>query len=170
MSEIPWFWPGVVVSIAAALVLGSAVGRRIGAGPAGVLLVLSLGAIVAATLTPGREALEFGVVGSGGCDLRRLVPPSVDELRTVPETALNVVLFVPLGLVVGLLPMPRARLGLGLLALVLPFAIELAQMVALPLDRACESADVVDNLSGFALGLLAGLFMNAGRHALRRRT
>lgn len=169
MSEIPWFWPGVAVSLLAAVAFGRPVGSRIGAAWTAPLLVLSLGAIASATLTPGRDALESGAVGDGGCDLRRIVPPGLDELLTVPETALNVVLFIPLGLIVAMVPTLPMRLGLGLLALILPFAIEALQMVALPLDRACESADVVDNMSGLAVGVAAGILLGAARGAMRKR-
>ena len=42
-------------------------------------------------------------------------------------------------------------------AIVLPFAIETTQQLVLWLDRACESADVVDNLTGLAIGLAGGV-------------
>jgi hypothetical protein len=38
----------------------------------------------------------------------------------------------------------------------LPFAIEGFQLVVTPLGRACQSADMVDNLTGLVLGLGAG--------------
>ena len=41
-------------------------------------------------------------------------------------------------------------------AALLPFAIEFVQLAATPLGRACQGADVVDNMLGLALGLAAG--------------
>lgn len=41
-------------------------------------------------------------------------------------------------------------------AVALPFVIEATQLLVPSLGRACESADVVDNLTGLVLGLAAG--------------
>jgi hypothetical protein len=46
-----------------------------------------------------------------------------------------------------------------LTAVALPFAIEATQLVVTSLDRACQSADVSDNLTGLALGVVAGWFV-----------
>ena len=43
-----------------------------------------------------------------------------------------------------------------LAAIALPFAIEAVQFAVTPLGRACQSADVVDNLTGLLVGLVAG--------------
>jgi len=42
-------------------------------------------------------------------------------------------------------------------AIALSFAIETTQLLVLWLDRACQSADVVDNLTGLAIGLAGGI-------------
>jgi hypothetical protein len=41
-------------------------------------------------------------------------------------------------------------------AALLPLTIESIQLVATPLRRACQGADVIDNMLGLALGLAAG--------------
>lgn len=155
MSEIPWFWPGVAVSLVVGLVLGERVGRRFGSGGAiGWLLVVAIGAIVSATLTPGREALDTGATGGGVCDLRRWGPAGLSDLLAIPETGLNVLLFVPLGAVIGLLPGQRRAALLAGAAVLMPIAIEAIQLVAVPFDRACESADIIDNLTGIGVGFM----------------
>jgi hypothetical protein len=163
MGNVPWFWPGVLVSLVAGTLLAVPVGRTIRIRPvlAGVLLV-SFGIIAAATLTPLRDALELGAVGTGTCDFSRSGLAPLAELRYRNDTSLNIVLFVPFGLGISLVPQPRLRGTLLLTAIALPFVIEAIQLAAPVLARGCQSADVIDNLTGlaigFALGSIARLF------------
>ena len=69
-------------------------------------------------------------------------------------------LLVPLGLTIGLLPASRRKSVILVLALALPFIVEGTQLVAVPVDRACQAGDVFDNLLGLVLGLATG--MSAG--------
>ena len=71
-------------------------------------------------------------------------------------TSLNVILFVPLGILIALLPRSRATAFAVIGAALLPLAIESIQLAARPLGRACQGADVVDNILGLALGLAVG--------------
>lgn len=168
------FIPGVVVSLALTLVLG----RRLGAwlGTSAILassLIIAAGIILAATVTPSQGALAHGFVSSGTCDLTRSGLATWNQLSWPGVIALNIVLFVPLGIAIGLLPAVRARPWIVLLAYVLPVTIEAIQLVALPLGRECQSGDVIDNVTGMTLGLLAGsavrwiagLGSHADRHA-----
>jgi glycopeptide antibiotics resistance protein len=75
---------------------------------------------------------------------------------TFGTTSLNVILFVPLGIFLALLPRSRATVFAVIGAALLPVAIESIQFVATPLGRACQGADVIDNMLGLALGLAAG--------------
>jgi glycopeptide antibiotics resistance protein len=72
------------------------------------------------------------------------------------DIAFNVLLFIPLGLALGLLPPSKARVPLIVGALLLPAVIEATQLAARALDRACQSGDVVDNLTGLLIGLVVG--------------
>jgi len=155
--DLPWLLPGFAISVAIAIAAGGWVGRALGLRRAiAAALIVSLGLILAATLTPQWEALAFGAVGSGTCDFSRMSLAPLHELLRFDDTSLNVLLFMPLGISIAL--MPRSRLKLVALgaAVVLPFAIETTQLLLPVLDRACESADVVDNLTGLVLGLAGG--------------
>ena len=158
LADFAWFWPGVVVSV----VLGIAFGRRVGHAlriPRAVatLLILSAGLIASATLTPSREAVASGAVGTGMCDLSRLGPASIGELLRFDDPTFNVLLFVPLGLAIGLIPASRRKAVLVVGAVVLPFAIETIQLLATGLGRGCQSSDVADNLTGLVIGLAVGI-------------
>lgn len=133
---------------------------------ASAALVFALGVVISATLTPGREALEAGAVGLGTCDLSRIGFPSPAELTSVNETSLNVLLYVPLGGIVGIVASGYRGRTLAMGTFFLPVAIELLQVIALPLDRQCQSADMVDNVTGLALGLAAAVTI--GRPVLGR--
>jgi len=160
LADFALFWPGVAISIAISLTLAGRVARRIGAArPTGALLVFSIGLIASATLTPSREALRFGLVGSGMCDLSRMGFAQIHDLLELDDPGFNVLLFIPLGMAIGLIPRSAIRLGLAVSALLLSPAIELVQLVVTPLDRACQSSDVFDNVTGLVVGLVLGLLI-----------
>jgi len=145
------------VSVAAGVAAGGYVGRLLGARPIlGRAIVISLGIVLAATLTPQREAIESGALSTGNCDLSRVGLAPLARLRTLNDVSVNVLLFVPLGTAIGLVPSSRRKIAVVMVAVALPFAIELTQLLGPVLDRACQSADVVDNLSGLVLGLAVG--------------
>lgn len=154
---IPWLLPGLVVWIVLAFALGGAVGRSLRAGPLlGWALILSLGIVVSATLTPSHEAIGSGVTNSRYCDYSRIGLAPIDEILEFGDTGLNVLMFIPLGVAIGLLPRSGRKAVVVAAAIALPFAIEATQRLVTLLDRACESADVVDNLTGLAIGLAVG--------------
>lgn len=151
------FFPGLAVSVVAAVLLGRRVGRLLGGGWAiGFGLVMALGVVLSATVTPSHGALVNGVAGSGTCDLSRGLP-TLAELAWPGEALLNILLFVPLGLAIGLCPPSRIRVLLVVGAFALPFAVELLQYRVTRLGRQCQSEDVVDNLIGLCVGLAIGL-------------
>ena len=162
-SEIalPWLLPGVAIALVPSLVFSGAAGRALGVRRVGAwVLLFSLGVTLAATLTPQREAFD-GVRGSGTCDFARLGLASIEELRRFDDAGLNVLIFIPLGLAIGIVPRSRRKAAIVAAAIGLPFAIEAIQLLLPALDRACESADVVDNLTGLVIGLGGGVV--AGR-------
>jgi glycopeptide antibiotics resistance protein len=156
-SHVPWFLPGVVISV----MLGYATRQRVAAwlGVSQMLAwaaVVSLGIIVFATLTPLNESAFHGAARTLGCDFSRVGLASPSELLEFDDTGLNILLFIPLGAVIGLIPRSRRMAGLLGAAVALPFVIETTQLLATPLDRACQSADVVDNLTGLVIGFALG--------------
>ena len=157
LSDYAGFGPGIVVSLVVSLVMCGYAGRRLETSRVlGWSLVMSLGIVLSATITPSREALMFGTQGSGTCDLSTIGPGSWWALSHLDDISLNVLLFVPLGLSIGWCPRSRARLVMVGGAFVLPVAIELLQLLVVSLGRKCQTSDVVDNLTGLGLGLVAG--------------
>jgi hypothetical protein len=151
------FVPGIVASLALSVVLGRRVGSWLAGGPlTGAAVVLVLGAALSATITPSYDALRYGLVGDGSCDLTRLALPTANQLAWPGDIVLNILLFVPLGLVAGLVRSTAAERRLVVLAFALPFAIEAVQLAVRPLGRECQSGDVVDNLTGLTLGIVLG--------------
>ncbi len=160
----PGFFPGLAVSIGVAVLASRPVARALGSGLvlAGAL-VISLGVVLSATVTPSplgsqRDIARTSLTESYRplCDFSRIGPAPIGEYLSESDTSLNVLLFVPFGLAVGLLPRSRPKLALVLCALALSPAIEAVQLVALPLHRACQSGDVFDNVAGLLLGLALG--------------
>jgi len=149
--------------------------RTIRVAGADVLLALSVLAILALTLLPGREA-------SGPATGRSLIPfedllrsfdPAMPDPGHARDLAVgnllaNVVLFLPFGVALGLRypGVPRVRLVLACIGLsLLVEGVQLAWSVG----RSADITDVLMNTLGGILGLLvAKLMMNAVRH--RRRS
>ena len=90
------------------------------------------------------------------------------------QRMLNVAVFVPAG-ALWVLGVARWRLGwllapAGLVALGLySVAIELLQLALARIDRACDVTDVVDNVTGAALGFAVGLLLTPVLRPWRRR-
>jgi hypothetical protein len=157
MRNLPWLLPGLAVSLLVGLALSGPIGRRLGIARAhAVALVASFGLIVSATLTPNaREPAEDVVLGA--CDLSRVGLIPLADLMRVSDPSLNVLLFVPLGVAIGLLPRRSMRLTFLAGAIALPFLIEAIQYAVPAIGRGCQSADVVDNLAGLAVGFVVGV-------------
>ena len=156
MSGLPGFLPGVLFSIAIGLAASGAVGRSIGTGRAlAWMLLVAAGIILSATLTPGLpDAAED--VAHRTCDFSRVGLAPLRLLLSLNDTSGNVLLFVPLGAVIGLLPRSRFKRAIIVAAIGLPVLIEAAQLLVPLLHRACESSDVVNNLAGLVIGFAAG--------------
>lgn len=148
---MPLFVPAIVVATAAAVVLWIVVRRR--GLPAPAWLAWSLWAVavaLSATVLPSSDELMRRT-----CALSMTVPRAT-ELLTVGQESLNIALFVPLGLGVGLAP-PTWRARAGLAALSLPVAVELTQYLVPSIGRSCQIGDVVLNVVGIVIGAAAGL-------------
>jgi hypothetical protein len=156
-NVLPWFLPGFGISVAFAVAAGGWVGGMLSVRRAvAAALIVSLGLIAASTLTPQWEALAFGARGSGTCDFSRMGLASIADLRGPSDALGNILMFIPLGVTISLVPRSRRKAAIVVAAIALPFAIETTQLLLPVLDRACESADVIDNLTGLVLGLGGG--------------
>lgn len=155
-DTVPWFVPGALLSVTLGVAAQGPVARALGVPRAiATALVVSLGLIVSATLTPLWIALETDAAGSGRCDLSRLGLPSLqDVVRSgANDIGPNILLFVPLGMAVGLAPRSWRKAVIFAAAVATPLLIEVTQLLLPVLARGCESADVFDNLVGLALGM-----------------
>ncbi len=163
---VPLFLPGVALSLLLGTLLASRVARWLRTRQVVAwLLIVSIGVIVAATLTPQIDALARGARSSGTCDLGRLGLAPLSVYLQPNETSANVVLFVPLGVALSLLPRGNRTYLCIAAAIAAPLVIETTQLLLPVLQRGCQSADVVDNLVGLLLGLIVGV---AGGYVLRR--
>lgn len=163
-GALPLLLPGIAVAAVVGVVVRRPLARALRIRPAvAFVLVVSVGVIVSATLTPLRSAFGDQEPEAAGCDLSRLGPPSVAEILEIYDAALNILIFVPLGAIIASAPSSRPRTVLAVGAVALPFAIEMTQLLVPALHRACQSADVIDNLIGLGGGLAVGFFV-------RRRT
>jgi len=155
---------GVAIALAAAFVA-----RWSGWGWAVVaaLLAWSLVVIAVITLIPANGAP--GVVSAEGrlegCSWD-LGGPAPDGFWILPggQRLLNAVVFVPSGALAvlvtarwrrGWLCAPLALAGLAAYSV----GIEATQLAAARIDRACDVTDVVDNVSGAAVGVVVGLLL-----------
>jgi hypothetical protein len=156
LADYPGFLPGLAVSVLLATTLYRYVGHRLGTRESiAWLLLMSVGVILSATLTPGADAF-LPASGRATCDVSRIGLAPIADYMTLGTTSMNVILFVPLGISIALLPRSRATAFAIIGAALLPLAIESIQLAATPLDRACQGADVIDNMLGLALGFAAG--------------
>jgi hypothetical protein len=150
-------------------VIGLAVGRRMGvrAGLAWAGLLWNIAVIGVVTLIPAQE--HVGIVPASqhqtSCSWD-IGGPSPDGFWVFGggQQPLNALLFVPAGLFL-VLAFARWRSGwvlipLGLAALGgLSLAIEEIQLHVARIDRACDVTDIIDNVSGAAIGILLGLLL-----------
>lgn len=159
---------GIAVAGVPCLALVAVLRRRTGAAWAWSLglLLWSLATIGVLTLIP-----TDGAPGVVYADERFYNSCSFDYGGPAPEgfwivsggqRLLNAVIFVPSGVLLVLVlarwrsarwTIPVGLLGLGLVSV----GIEATQQVLSRLDRSCDVTDVVDNLTGSAIGVLVGL-------------
>ena len=156
MNPLPGFLPGVAASFVVGAVSSGRAARALGGARAVSFgLVLFAGIIASATLTPYTGAAP-GSQHPGTCDFTRIGPASMQDLLRVGDVSGNVLLFVPLGVCLALLPRSRSKATLIVAAVAFPFLIEGTQLLVPMLSRQCESADIVDNLTGLFAGLALG--------------
>jgi hypothetical protein len=167
---LPWFLPGLASATVIALVVVGRVARRLRTERwIAFLLLMSVGAVLAATITPDADGFSGQSSAPGRCDFGRLGLAPLSQYLHLGDTSLNVILFVPLGLAIGLLGRSPATARMLVAVLALPLAIEAIQSLLPILGRGCQSRDVVDNLLGLGIGLALGVLPSVVR-AVRSRS
>ncbi len=153
---LPWFLPGTALFALIGLLVARPLARWLPSHPVIAWgLVFSFGIVVSATLTPLRGHFNFAATG-GTCDFSRIGLAPLQDLGEINDTTLNILMFIPLGIGLGLLGRSRRAALLTVAALALPVVIETTQLLIPALERGCQSADVFDNLTGLAFGLAIG--------------
>jgi hypothetical protein len=168
-SPLPWFVPGCVLALIVSTLANGRVAVWLGVRrPVAWLLLMNAGVILAATLTPLAVGNRLELPHPGTCDLSRIELAPIKELRLHSDVIGNILMFIPLGFAIALVPSSRRKAAVLVTAVALPFVIEATQLLVTPLSRACQSADVVDNLTGLVLGLAAGAVVSMLATALGR--
>ena len=160
---------GALVAAGLAALLVTVLRPRLGTASAVSVagLLWSLVAIALVTLVPTRA--DVGVVPaesrSEACSWDYGGPSGAAfEVLGFDQRTLNVLLFVPAGLFL-VLAVGRWWAGLvlapvGLAALtVYSITIEFTQLQLARLDRACDVTDMIDNVTGAAIGVLIGVVL-----------
>jgi VanZ family protein len=161
---LPWFLPGLAITTVIALAVAGRVARRLRTESwIAFLLLMSVGAVLAATIPPDADGFSGRPPAPGRCDFGRIGLAPLSQYLHLGDTSLNVILFVPLGLAVGLLGRSPATARVLVAVLALPLAIEAIQSLLPMLGRGCQSRDVVDNLLGLGTGLAVGVLLSVVR-------
>lgn len=156
ISVVPLSVLGFAVAVVASLALSRPVARTLRTRrTVAALLLFGFGVVIAATLVPDADAMK-GIASDGTCDVSRIGLAPMRELTRISTISLNVLLFMPLGVAVGLLPRTRAAALVTIMAVSLTFVVEGLQLVVTALGRGCQTADMVDNSLGLIIGIVIG--------------
>ena len=131
---LPWFLPGLAITTVIALAVAGRVARRLRTESwIAFLLLMSVGAVLAATIPPDAGGFSGRPSAPGRCEFGRIGLAPLSQYLHFGDTSLNVILFVPLGLAIGLLGRsPRP----GCLWLSLP-----SRWPSKPSNRCCRCSD-----------------------------
>lgn len=164
MTGLTWFWPSVAVAVLVSWMVAPAVARILRTERwLAWLLVFSVGFILAATATPIRAPVGIDIEIQRACDLTRRSFATLPEVTAWSDVVVNIGVYIPVGVAVALLPI-SVRSGVAVLGVIaLPAAVEGLQFLAPLLARGCQSADVVDGLTGLMIGLGVGLIVRIAR-------
>ena len=161
---LPWFLPGLAITTVIALAVAGRVARRLRTESwIAFLLLMSVGAVLVATIPPDAGGFSGRTSAPGRCDFGRIGLAPLSQYLHLGDTSLNVILFVPLGVAIGLLGRSAVTAWLLVAALASPVVIEAIQSLAPMLGRGCQSRDVVDNLLGLGIGLALGVLLSVVR-------
>jgi hypothetical protein len=154
---LPWLLPGIAIALVVSIAASGQIARWLSVPRvASWVLIMSTGMILAVTVTPQRPEYASESLWVRSCDFSRIGPPAIAQVTGPSDELGNILMFIPLGFAIALAPWSSRKAVVLIGACALPFLIESTQFVVSPLRRACQSADVVDNLTGLLVGLAAG--------------
>jgi len=161
--------PGMLVALIAAAVL-FAFGRclwglRTALSSCATFLWVAF--VLLATLAPLRADALYMVSERAGQRLCAMPTGDLAAVLANDQRLLNLLLFVPFGLVVTCFRR-SAAVALGAAVTVLPLGIEMVQFLARRLYRLCDGSDVMDNWLGLLVGLAMGALIVLVVHGVRR--
>jgi VanZ family protein len=156
VAAVPLAALALAIAVIVAFALSPRLARSLHTSRAiAALLLMGFGLVLAATLTPDAAAFA-GDASDGTCDVSRIGLAPMSELTRISAASLNVLLFIPLGIAIGLLPRTRAAAVVTIAAIALTFFVETVQLLVTVLGRGCQTADLADNLLGLAIGIVIG--------------
>ena len=168
-GPVPLFLPGFALWSLASIAISGRTARALDTSrPVALLLLVSLGFGLSATLSPTGEAMAGEALSGGTCDLTQMGLPPLSMLTRPNDVVLNIILFVPLGIALGLLPAVRRTFIIIALAFAVPLLIETLQLLLVDLGRGCESADVINNMLGIAVGIGMAVVARVGLRLIDR--
>jgi hypothetical protein len=158
VSGITWFWPGVAVVLVMSWVLAPTVARLLRMDRRRAwLLLFTIGLVLAVEATPLRGPFGLDLTAQRPCDLGRRWFATLPEIAAMGDVTLDIVIYIPAGVAIALLPMTRRSAVAIAGVLALPGLIEVLQLVVPTLARGCQSGDAIDGLTGLGVGLGLGL-------------
>lgn len=152
LERTPWAATGLLLATATALLLAYPLGKLLRSNPIIVGLLLgAFGFALVFTLTPTPGA-AYNV---GSC-YSRFAQPSRADLIEPTDLSLNILLFLPAGVLIMLLRPVWAVMAVAIFALLMPPVIEYVQLSVVELNRTCSFLDVATNELGLLVGLAVG--------------
>lgn len=153
----PWARGGLVIVAVVAVVLAFPFGQLLRSNPIVVgLLIAAIGAVLVFTLTP-----QPRIYGGADTCLYSFSKPSRSDLVEPTDISLNLLLFLPIGVLVMLLRPVVVIVMFILFALLLPIALEYLQFAISRLGRTCSFYDIATNELGLIIGLAIGVIVRA---------
>lgn len=168
-ASLPWLLPGIAATLVLSVLGSGPIGRSLGVRRSiAWVLLFSAGVILSSTLSPLDTGGAVPPDTAATCDLSRTWPASPADLAQGEDVAVNILMFIPLGFAIAVAPSSRRKMLVLAAGMALPLVIEAIQLRVTVLDRACQGADVVDNLTGLTLGVALGVLLTRLAPGLRR--
>lgn len=166
IDRTPWAPVGLLLAAAVAVLLAYPVSRLLKSNPIIVgLLLASVGFALVFTLTP-----TVGEVYNAGHCYLKFSQPTRADLVAPTDVSLNILLFLPTGILIVLLRPLGAIVATAVLVMIIPVAVEWIQLVQTDLGRTCSALDIATNELGLLIGLGIGALVRIVWEVVRATT